>query len=230
MDRRILTGAVLTVMFVFVLSELVLPYIIGKKIETGLAKAYATNDIHVTVKARPALMMLGGNFSTITINGHNIRTDKDKLTISVLSTVFKDTSIDLHRLISDRIVVFRQVGSFDGTIILQEQEITQFVAQAIKGFKNVQVTLLPEKMKVSGEWTLGPASVALVMDGKLRGDKTQLKFVADQVFLNSSVVAGNFGGSTMTEFKLFDTKKLPVEATIRDVIMEEGRVVIRIAK
>jgi len=228
MNRRLLIGAVLTVMFVFALSELVLPYVVAKRIETGLAKAYGTYDIHVTVKAWPALMMLGGSFSTITIDGHNIRTDK--LTISEFSTVFKDTNIDLRRLISERIVVFQQVGSFDGAIVLQEQEITQFVSQAIKGFKNVHVTLLPEKMKVSGEWAIGPASVSLVMDGKLRGDNTQLKFAADQVFLNNSVVVGNFRGSTMTEFMLFDTKKLPVAATIRDVLMEEGRVVIRIVK
>lgn len=228
MIKRVLTGMVLTFLFVFALSELVVPYIVSKQIEAGLAKTYGTQDIQVTATNRPAFMMLGGKFATVIIKGQNIRTDK--LTISEFSAVFKNTTIDLKSLLGDRIVVFRQVGSFDGTVVLEQQEINQFMTQAVKGFKNVNVQLLPDKMKVSGDWAIGPANVAITMDGKLRGDQTQLKYAADQVFVNSAVVTGNFGGRMFTEFVLFDTKKLPVAAVIRDVITEQGRVIIRLVK
>jgi hypothetical protein len=228
MLKRIVTGAVLTFLFVFALSELFLPYIIDKQVETGLAKAFGTEDIQATVKARPALTMLGGDFSLITINGKNVHTEK--LTISQLSAVFKDTSIDLQRLTKDKTLVFRSIGGFDGTIILQEQDINQYVAKHIKGVKNIRVALLPGTMKVTGDLAIGPATVAIAMDGKIRGDQTQIKYAADQLLVNNALVSANFGGNALSEFLLFDLKKLPVTANVRDVIIEQGRVVIRIAK
>lgn len=227
MMRRMVTGAVLAMLAVFVLSELTLPYIVGKQIEAGLAKSYATNDIRASVSARPALSMLGGNFSTVLINGNNLKADK--LTISQFSAVFKDTTLDVNKLVNDRVLVLHKVGSFDGTVVLQEQEINQFVSQAVKGFKNIRVTLQPESMKIDGDLSIGPANVAVAMEGKLRGDQTKLKFVADQVYVNNALVGVSFG-AVMTELTLFDTKKLPVAATVRDVIVEQGRVVIRIVK
>jgi hypothetical protein len=220
MTKRLLLGVVLILLGILALTELFLPFFMEKQVQAGLGRALGTNDIQASVKARPALSMLGGNFSTITVNGKNIHSGK--LTISELSAVFMNTSIDLNKLLISRSLVFRDIGSFDGTIILREEDINQSVAQSVKGLKNVQVTLVPEHMTVTGDFSFGPAVVAVAMDGKLRGDETQLKYVpAMGAKLNSSGLGG---------FVLFDTKQLPIAATIRDVVIEQGRVVIRMAK
>jgi hypothetical protein len=228
MIKRIVTGAILTFLAIFALSELFLPSLIAQQVEAGLAKTFATSDIHAKVQARPALAMLGGNFATITVDGKKIQADK--LTIGQLSAVFTNTSIDIPKLINNKTLVFRSIGSFDGTIILNEDEVNQYVTQAVKGVKNVHVTLLPGTMQVTGELVIGPTTVAIAMDGKLRGNQTQLKFVTDHVFVNNAVVSTTFAGNALTEFLLFDMKKLPIPANVRDVIIEQGRVVIRIAK
>jgi hypothetical protein len=209
MIKRIVTGAILTFLAIFALSELFLPYLIAQQVEAGLAKAFATSDIHAKVQARPALAMLGGNFATITVDGKKLQADK--LTIGQLSAVFTNTSIDIPKLTNHKTLVFRSIGSFDGTIILNEAEVNQYVSQAVKGVKNVHVTLLPGTMQVTG-------------------NQTQLKFVTDHVFVNNAVVSTTFAGNALTEFLLFDMKKLPIPANVRDVIIEQGRVVIRIAK
>lgn len=228
MNRRILLSAVLVFLGIFALSELLLPYFIGKQVEAGLSKAFGTNEITASVKASPALSMLGGNFSRITVNGKNIH--MEKLAISQLSAVFTNTSIDLNKLTTNRSLVFRNIGSFDGTIILQEEDLNKYVAQTVKGIKNAHVTLVPESMKVTGDLVIGPAIVAVAMDGKLRGEQTQLKYSAEQLLVNNAVVGMNLAGSGLTEFLLFDMKKLPVPASIRDVIIDQGQVVIRISK
>jgi hypothetical protein len=228
MIKRILIGAVLTFLMVFALSELFLPFLVAQQIEAGLSKSFGTQDIHAKVKARPAMAMLGGTFSTITVDGKNIKTDK--LTIGQFSAVFTNTTIDLPKLTNERTLMFRSIGSFDGTIILNEQELNDFVAQSVKGVKNVKVVLQPDVMKVTGDLGLGPTVVGIAMEGKLRGDQTQLKFITERFFVNNAVVSTNFAGNALTEFLLFDMKKLPIAAAIRDVILEEGRVVIRIAR
>jgi hypothetical protein len=68
------------------------------------------------------------------------------------------------------------------------------------------------------------------MDGKLRGNQSQLKFVTDHVLVNNAVVSTTFAGNALTEFLLFDMKKFAIPANVRDVIIEQGRVVIRITK
>lgn len=228
MIKRFLLGTVLILLGGFVLSELLLPYYIGKQMEAGLRKAFNTEDIKATVQASPALAMLGGNFSTITVNGTDIHTDK--LVINQLSAVFTNTSIDMNRLMTKRSLAFRNIGGFEGTIVLREEAINQFMAQRVKGIKNVRVALVPENMKVTGDLVLGPAVIAVSMEGKLRGEETQLKYKAEQLLVSKTAVGVNLAGSGFTDFVLFDMHKLPVAATVRDVIIEQGQVVIRIAK
>lgn len=228
MTRRIVLGGVLILLGIFALSELLLPYFIGQQMAAGLGRTLGTSEIKVAVQARPALAMLGGNFATITVNGKNMH--NEKLAISELSAEFTDTSIDIGKLMTSRVLVFQKVGSLDGTIVLTEKDINQTVVQAVKGIKNVHATLVPENMKLAGDLVIGPAIVAVAMDGKLRGDQTQLKYKAEQLLINNSAVGLNLVGNGLTEFLLFDLKKLPVAATIRDVAIEQGRVVIKIGK
>lgn len=229
MTKRLLVGVLLTLVGIFALSELLLPYIIGTQIKAGLAKNLGTSEIRVSVKGTSALALLGGNFSTIKVDAKKAHVEK--LDIDQLSAVFINTSIDANKLLSGRTLVFREVGGFDGTITLLEQDISQYMVQKIKGMKNAQVIIMPDNMKVTGDLALGPVTMAVAMDGKLRGEQTQLKYKAEQLQLNKAAVGTSLAGSGLsTDFLLFDMKKLPVAATVRDVIMEQGRVVIRITK
>lgn len=220
MTKRVLLGLILSVLGIFLLAELLLPYVLGKQVQAGLGRALGGGEIQASVKARPAFSMLGGKFSTIMVDGKNVRSGK--LVLNQFSAVFTDTSVDPVKLLFSRSLVFRDIGNFQGTVVLREEDINQYLAQSVKGLKNVQVTLVPEHMKVSGNLTFGPAVIAVSMDGVLRGDQTQLKYIP--------AVGTNTNGGGLMGFVLFDTNKLPFAATIKDVVIEQGRVLIQIAK
>ncbi|HWR55667.1 MAG TPA: DUF2993 domain-containing protein [Negativicutes bacterium] len=227
MLKRLLLITLLSFLGVVVLSELLLPYMIGRQAETALGRAFGTGDIQAAVKARPALAMLGGNFSEITVNGKDLHTGK--LTINRLSAVFTDTKIDLARLITAKSLTFREIGGFDGTLVLKEEDVNQYITNTVKGLKNVHVTIDPDNTKVAGDLTLGPVSVAVTMHGKLRGEQNLITFKAEQLLVNNAAVGLNLA-SGLTEFPVFDLKKLPVPATVREISSESGQVVIRIGK
>lgn len=226
MPKRSLLVILLGLLGVFVLSELLLPYLIGKQAEMALGRAFDTKDIQASVKAHPALAMLGGNFTEIRVNGKNLHTER--IAINRLSAVFTDTKIDPVKLMAGSLA-FREIGSFDGSLVLREEDIGQSITKSVKGLKNVHVTISPETTKVSGDFTIGPAAVAVTMNGKLRGEGNLVTFKAEQLLINNAAVGLNLA-SGLTEFPVFDLHKLPVPATVRDISSEPGQVVISIGK
>ena len=226
MPKRSLLILLLGLLGIFMLSELLLPYLIGRQAETALGKAFGTKDIRASVKAYPALAMLGGNFAEIRVNGKNLHTEK--LVINRLAAAFTDTKIDPGKLLAGTLV-FQEIGSFEGTLVLREEDMGQAIAKSVKGLKNVHVTISPENTKVSGDLTIGPASVAVTMHGKLRGEQNLITFKAEQLLVNNAAVGLNLA-SGLTEFPVFDLHKLPVPAVVRDISNEPGQVVISIGK
>lgn len=224
MSKR-LAAIILSLLLVLaVTGEWLLPSLLSQAVSNGLMDVLNSSQVVARLERRPALLMLGGGFDTITLDAVQAKTDK--LTFSELHAVLTDVRLDMEALVSRRAVVLQSVGTVDLSAVITAEELAAYLNQSVKGIKNAVVTITPEKVQVSSSFSIGGfASLAITLDGKIVGDGQKIKFVTERFLLNNNLV-GNLGGAVLAEIPLVDLKKLPFNVSVRDIVMEHGKVTL----
>lgn len=223
MTRRLVIGLGI-IAVLLIASQILLPMAVSDIVAQGMVSLTGSQNVRVNVEKNPALLMLGGKFDRITLAAQNAKTDK--LTFSELHAVLQDVQIDMNTLISRRLVAVRSVGDVELSVVFQQEELARILNQSVKGIKNATVAITPDKVQASSNFAIGGfAQVAVTLEGKIVGEGQKIKFVTDRFLLNNSHV-GNIGGSMLTEIELADLSKLPFNVHTRNIVLEQGRVVI----
>lgn len=223
MTRRLVIGLGI-IAVLLIASQILLPMAVSDIVAQGMVSLTGSQNVRVNVEKSPALLMLGGKFDRITLAAQNAKTDK--LTFSELHAVLQDVQIDMNTLISRRLVAVRSVGDVELSVVFQQEELARILNQSVKGIKNATVAITPDKVQASSNFAIGGfAQVAVTLEGKIVGEGQKIKFVTERFLLNNSHV-GNIGGSMLTEIELADLSKLPFNVHTRNIVLEQGRVVI----
>jgi hypothetical protein len=207
-----------------VLSEAVLPSLVGGLISQGMVSQTGSEAMKTTAHKRPAIYMLGGQFDDLAMHGTNIK--MERIVISELNAKLTDVQVDMSALLQERKLAVKSVKSINLTAVLTQEELANCLNKSVKGVKNAVVNITPDKVQVTSNVTVGGlASLAVTLEGKIISDGEKIKFVTQNFSLNNRML-GNIGGGVLTEIPLFELKKLPFHVTVRDIVMENGRVII----
>jgi hypothetical protein len=205
-------------------AELLLPEVVSKTVAQGMSNLLGSSETMVKVEKRPAILMLGGEFDSIHLSATNANVDK--ISFSEMQADLKNVQLDMSELLNHKAVRLKSVGEINLTAAVTQEELARFLNQNVKGIKNAKVTIDNGKVQVSSAFALGPiATIAITLEGKIVEDGQKIKFATERFLLNNTVV-GNIGGVALTEIPLLDLKKLPFGVTVRDVVMEKGKVVV----
>lgn len=214
----------IVVLLLLVAGELLLPMVLSDIVAKSMMGLVGSEHVTATLTKRPALFMLGGKFDTITVSAEQAKADK--LVFSDMNITLKDAQLDMGALISRRLVTFQSVGDVDIRATITQEELARYLNQTVKGVKNAVVDINADKIKASSTFALGGfANVAVSLEGKIIGDGQKIKFVTDRFLLNNRMT-GNIGGSLLTEIPLVDLNKLPFHVNVRDIVMENGKVIL----
>jgi len=212
------------VLIVFGASELFLPIIMSNAVNQGLMSLTGSERVSAKLTARPAVLMLGGKFDSIQIKADHAKIDK--IVFSEMSIALTGAKLDMGKLISSQIVNFQSVEQVDIIAVVGQDELGQYLNQAVKGVKNAVVVITPEKIKATSTFALGGVvNLPVSLEGKIVSDGQKIKFVTDRLLINT-MNTGNIGGSLLTEIPLVDANKLPFNVNARDVVMENGKVTL----
>ena len=215
---------VIVILLLMVAGELLLPMVLSDIVAKGMMGLVGSEHVTATLTKRPALFMLGGKFDTITISAEQAKADK--LVFSDMGITLKDAQLGIGALLGRRTVVFQSVGDVDIRGTVKQDDLAQYLNQAVKGVKNAVVDISSDKIKASSTYALGGfANVAVSLEGKIIGDGQKIKFVTDRFLLNNRMT-GNIGGALLTEIPLIDLNKLPFHVNVRDIVMENGKVIL----
>ncbi len=205
-------------------SEALVPTVVSDIVARGMANLTGSDNVSVTVVKHPAIYMFGGQFDQITVQETNAKIDK--ITFSDMKVALSNAQLDMGALVSHRQIVLKTVQDVDLSVTVTQEELANYLNQAVKGVKNSTVAITPENVKVSSNFAIGGfANVAVTLEGKIIGEGQKIKFVTERFLLNNMLV-GNIGGSVLTEIQLVDLKKLPFNVSVRDIDMEQGKVII----
>lgn len=212
------------ILVIVVAAEVMLSQIVSNAVTEGMNRLIPSEKVSAQVTKRPALAMLGGSFDQVAIDTVNTRIDK--ITFGEMHTVLKEVQLDRARLFTRREIVIENVQDITLSAVLTQEEIARYINQNVKGIKNAQVTITPGKVQAGSQLSLGGiASLAVTLDGKVVSDGQRIKFVTDRFLINNSAV-GNIGGAMLTEIPLVELKNLPFGVTVKNIVMENGRVTI----
>ena len=205
-------------------AELLLSRLVAGALSQGMNGLAPSEQVSARVTKRPAIAMLGGSFDEVALD--TVQTRIDKINFSEMHTVLTAVQLDRERLFFNREIVISQVGDITLSAVLTQEELSRYINQTVKGVKNAQVTITPGKVQAGSQLSLGGiASLAVTLDGKIVSDGKRIKFVTDRFLFNNSTV-GNVGGTMLTEIPLVELKNLPFGVTVKNIVMENGRVVL----
>ncbi|SMC40562.1 LmeA family phospholipid-binding protein [Sporomusa malonica] len=221
-----LTTIILFLTMVLAAVEVVLPKLVSDAVAQGLRDLTGSKQVTAKVDKSPAILMLGGKLDRVTADASDVKTDK--LTVRNMHIALTGVDVDIHSLITNRTLVLQKLDNVDLTATITQEELAAFLNSSVKGVKNAVVAITPGKVEISSALTLGGfARVDVKLEGRIAGDREnrRIKFVTDRFWLNNTPV-GSIGGSLLTEVPLLDLKKLPFGVNVRDIVMEQGQVII----
>jgi len=221
-----LTTIILFFTMVLAAVEIILPKVVSDTVAVGLRDLTGSKQVAAKVDKSPAILMLGGTFDRVTAAASDIKIDK--LMIHSMNITLTGVAVNMPSLLTTRKLAVERVDDAVITATITQEELAAFLNSSVKGVKNAVVTITPGKIEVSSALTLGGfARVDVQLDGRIVGDREnrRIKFVSDKFSLNNTP-AGNMGGSLLTEVTLLDLRKLPFGVNVRDVVMEQGQVII----
>lgn len=225
MGKRLFISVVLLALVLWAGTEVLLPALVAKQVERAMIGMLAAQQASAKVVTHPAVGLLTGRLSNVTVEATGARFDK--LTVSQFSAVFRDLQVDPRGLLAAGTVQVQHLGGLDATFVFNDQDLAAYLNQTVKGFKNITVTSSPNQVQVTGQLAAGLASLQVTLDGRVVGEGTQLKFVTERFLLNGTAIAGGGGSRMLAEIPLADLSRVPFPLAIREVVMDQGRVVVR---
>lgn len=223
MSKRLIFVIVLLAAL-FIAIELFLPIIMSDIVNQRLISLTGSDHTSTKLAARPAVLMLGGKFDSMQIKAEHAKIDK--ITFSEMNIALTNAQIDMGRLFSDRAVALKSADEINITAVVGQDELAQYLNQAVKGVKNAAVVITSEKIKASSTFAIGGfANVAVSLEGRIVSDGQKVKFITDRFLINNALT-GNIGGALLTEIPILDVNKLPFHVKVRDIVMENGKVTL----
>lgn len=220
------TRIILFIVMVIAAVQMILPKVVSDAVAQGLREMTGSKQVTAKVDKSPAILMLGGKFDKVTADASDVKTEK--ITFRTMNISLTGVDVDIQSLLTSRKLVLEKLSDVAITATLTQEELAAFLNSSVKGVKNAVVSINSGKVEVSSALTLGGfARVDVKFEGRIAGDREQqrITFVTDRFWLNNTPV-GNIGGSLLTEVPLVDLKKLPFGVNVRDVVMEDGQVII----
>jgi hypothetical protein len=214
----------IVILLMVVASELLLPRVLEDIVSRGMMSLAASDRVTTHLTKKPAVLMLSGNFDEVKVTAEQAKIDK--FIFSSMNITLKNTQLDMGKLFSRRLVDVQSVGDVDIEAAVTQEELAQYLNQTVKGVKNAVVEISSGKVKASSNFSLGGfANIAISLEGKIEGDGQKIKFVTEKILLNNRMT-GNIGGSLLTEIPLVDLNKMPFPVNVRNIVMENGKVIV----
>ena len=206
--------------------EMVLPTVVSHLVAQGMVKVTQSDNVTATLEKRPAFLMLGGSFDGVQLAACNVKTGR--IAFHEMQVNLQQVQLNMGKLISQRQVEFQKLGDIQVRAVITQEEIARYLNQSVKGVKNAQVTITPEKVRAASGFSLGGfMNVNIGLEGHIAGDGQRIKFVTERFFVNN-LQTGSISGATLTEIPLVDLNKLPFQVGVRSIVLEEGRVILHL--
>lgn len=207
------------------LSQVFLPAIVSGGIAKAVKVFADAREVEVTAEKFPALLMLGGGFDKVSVQAKGVQAGK--VSFDEFKVYLEGAQIDVLSLFKQNEFLLKNVKHADIEAVVSEAELASLINRKIKGAKNAEVLITPQKVTVKSTVSLGNILNASVgMEGKIIVSDNRIVFTTERFQIDNSNF-GKYSGSVFTDLVLADFKQLPFEVRVRKVVMEDHRAIIQ---
>lgn len=207
-----------------VAAQLLLPAAVSDFAGDAVAELTHARAAKTRIEAFPAARMLLGRFDRIWAEAQGAQIDR--LAFDTLELDMTDAQLDVRKLLLERKFALQSADEVTLRAAVSEAALASLINRSVKGVKNAEVRISPEKVSVKAKVAFGNLLQAAVrVEGTLRVLDGQIAFVTEEVALDHKGL-GNFGASVFTDLALTKLDALPFGVTVKDIVLEEGRAVL----
>jgi len=222
--KRLVAGLLAIALLLGMTAQFVLPWLISGFVARSVGDQIRAEQIIAKVTKTPAFLMLGGKFDEVAISA--VKAQTDRLVFQEMNVAISAASIDMPALLLDRRFVMESAGKIELSGVITQEELSRYLNANAKNVKNAVVTVRDGRVAIDAQLViLGPVAVKVTLDGRIVGDDRQIRFVTEHFSLNDGL-AGNISGALLTEIPLADLRKLPFAVGVREIVMEQGRIIV----
>ena len=207
-----------------VAAQLLLPAAVSDFAGDAVASLTHARTAQARIETVPAVRMALGRFDRIWAEAQGAQFNK--LAFDTLELDMADVQLDMKKLLLERKFALQSAKDITLRAVVSEETLASLINRSVKGVKNAEVRIAPEKVSVKAQLAFGNFLQAAVrVDGTLRASEGQIVFVTEEVVLDYKGL-GNFGASVFTDLALTKLDALPFGVSVKDVVLEDGRAVL----
>lgn len=231
MIKRLAAVIAILVVALAALTELVVPGVITRGVETALTSTFGSAEEHdVKLKSFPAARMLLGQFDEVSVISTNVATAT--LVLDEVAVTLKDVSLDMKALLADKHLNVNRGRQGLVTIAIGERSLQDYLAANVPAFKEPRVLINPDSVLISGYFTVAGRDFVCTFSGKFSlADVKTVKFETQGFSVDEVAVPADFLNKWLDllgqpDLSL-DLSKFPLPLKGTEVIQEDGRVIVK---
>lgn len=218
MKKYIALFSVLAVCLLLVQSSL--PSMANGLIKGAIVSASEADNVIVETRKTPAIMMLLGRFDAVDVSVQGLKAGKVKF--ESFDVAIDNLHIDIGEVLLHRQLSVKSMDSAKLRASFAEADLAVLLKQSVHGLDSATVRILPDGVKVAGEFNLGGLFKTLVeIDGSILEQDNVILFRTGH-FSVAQGSLGRFGGSLATDIVLVDLKELPFDVAVKNIVLRDG--------
>ena len=221
--RKGLTIFSLILIILIVFSQLLLPTIAAKTLQSRLTMASKARAMQVQVSAMPAVLLLFGQIDQLDIAAEQamlgqVRVDSLKLT-------GRNVSLPVDVMVSGQLAV-RAADELNLSADVTADDLLELLQRKVDKLQNAEVTIAPELITVSGQAKILGRMADIRMEGQVLEEDGNIYFRMTKLDIKNAILGKALLGNFFGDIMLVDLKKLSLPVELDDVLQQDGQVVL----
>ena len=221
--RKGLTIFSLILIILIVFSQLLLPTIAAKTLQSRLTMASKARAMQVQVSAMPAVLLLFGQIDQLDIAAEQamlgqVRVDSLKLT-------GRNVSLPVDVMVSGQLAV-RAADELNLSAVVTADDLLELLQRKVDKLQNAEVTIAPELIMVSGQAKILGRMADIRMEGQVLEEDGNIYFRMTKLDIKNAILGKALLGNFFGDIMLVDLKKLSLPVELDDVLQQDGQVVL----
>ena len=221
--RKSLTIFSLILIILIVFSQLLLPTIAAKTLQSRLTMASKARAMQVQVSAMPAVLLLFGQIDQLDIAAEQamlgqVRVDSLRLT-------GRNVSLPVDVMVSGQLAV-QAADELNLSAVVTADDLLELLQRKVDKLQNAEVTIAPELITVSGQAKILGRMADIRMEGQVLEEDGNIYFRMTKLDIKNAILGKALLGNFFGDIMLVDLKKLSLPVELDDVLQQDGQVVL----
>jgi len=200
--------------------QLMLPQLAGGLLRSAVTVATGADNVQVTAEKSPPLLMLLGRFDEINVSAQGLQSGR--LKFKTVTVKLKNVRADMAEMLIGGKLSVDSMDTAELKAVFSEEDLTALLASSLRDVANPKVVLTPEGAKVTGEISLGGfLHTTVELNGSILEKENKIVFKTGQ-FNVAQGALGKFGGNLSADIVLADLNKMPIDVTVKNIVLKDG--------